>query len=116
MTEALETAMRGALLQYARVRKLKEYEGDEGDAGCSEKPAPAGNVEDSSAQCAKKSKMIRVARMLVDSNPRVRNKGLAADATGSVKLDELKLMIFAFHSAWSSLLCAASLHIYAMFS
>lgn len=82
MTEALETAIRGALLQYARVRELKEYEGD---AGCSERPAPLEDVEGSSATCAKRSKMMHVARMLVDSNPRIRNKGLSTDATGPRK-------------------------------
>lgn len=74
MTEALERSIRGALLQYARVRELKEYEED---GGCTKRPAPSENAEDSPATGANKSKMIRVARMLVDSNPRVRNKGMA---------------------------------------
>lgn len=106
MAEALDAAIRDALLQYARARELDQRDVDTGGLEACEPPE---NVDDSeaanTAASVKKTKMLRVARMLVDSNPRIRNKGMAS--VGSFLESFQELTEDELLHVWSTLYYAA---------
>ncbi|KAL8447613.1 hypothetical protein Emag_004223 [Eimeria magna] len=76
-TEALDAAIHEALLTYARAKNLEEQQNGKellGNPQTDEEEAEGAKIEDA-ATAAKRDKMLRIARMLVDSNPRQRRKG-----------------------------------------
>ncbi|KAL8269805.1 hypothetical protein Esti_006284 [Eimeria stiedai] len=78
-TEALDAAIHDALLTYSRAKKLEEQHHEKvllGDVQTEEEEVEGTKTEDA-ATAAKRDKMLRVARMLVDSSPLQRNKGMA---------------------------------------
>ncbi|KAL8430739.1 hypothetical protein ACSSS7_005736 [Eimeria intestinalis] len=90
-TEALDAAIHDVLLTYAQVKNLEEQHHEKellGDPQTEEEEAEEGKAEDA-ATAAKRSKMLRVARMLVDSSPRQRNKGMASVARFLESFQEL---------------------------
>ncbi|KAL8448832.1 hypothetical protein Emed_003540 [Eimeria media] len=84
-TEALDAAIHDALLTYARAKDLEQQHEKEmlGELQTEEEEEEEGEgakIEDA-ATTAKRDKMLRVARMLVDSSPRQRNKAKGTDAS-----------------------------------
>ena len=79
MAGKLDGAIRGVLLSYARIKELDQQENDVHEVEGFPPSEDTSNSEAGSDQATeKKAKMLRVARMLVDSNPRIRNKGSLA--------------------------------------
>lgn len=72
----LDAAIRSALLTYARSKELAKQDAAAGDDEDPQGLELNSHVKpEDPAAVVKKTKMLRVARMLVDSNPRIRNKG-----------------------------------------
>lgn len=76
MASELDAAIRGMLVQYAKAKGFGSAEDSAEDADNLHQPQETkASDAHSDATTVKKAKMLRVARALVDSNPRVRNKG-----------------------------------------
>lgn len=92
MASELDAAIRGVLVQYAKAKGLEgfqqeakeeetEEEAEGGEKGVKNRPAKQIENEKHSkvhvdATNAKKAKILQVARMLVDNDPRIRNRGM----------------------------------------
>lgn len=75
MTDTLDAAIRDSLVLYAQTQELGKQDEEAGDAEASHCPRTGSPQAENTGSSVKQTKMLRVARMLVDSNPRIRNKG-----------------------------------------
>lgn len=108
MADTLDAAIRNALSLYAQSQELGQQDEEEGNAECSPDSRNGHSQADSTVASVKKTKMLRVARMLVDSNPRIRNKGMASVGSFLDRFQELKenelLHVWStlYYAAWLS--------------
>lgn len=79
MTDTLDAAIRDSVVLYAQTQELGPQDEEADDAEASHRSRRAGRPQaDNSASSVKQTKILRVARMLVDSNPQIRNRGMAS--------------------------------------
>ncbi|OEH75029.1 nucleolar domain-containing protein [Cyclospora cayetanensis] len=115
MAGSLDAAIRGVLLQYGRAKEIEKQEvTTDAPDGCGdleegvEGMSAAKESEEAVVAATQKGKMLKVARMLVDSNPRIRNKGMASvgsflESFQELKEDEiLRVWSTLYYAAWLS--------------